>query len=155
MTCGGNPNQLMGGRRRRTGRKQRGGNFYGVFGGDPQLGSAGARYDAIANPAVNSATGGEISDYAMPGGGRRRRRGASKKRLTRRGGRKSRRVMPRRKRTMRGGANSYNAAATGYGFSNPEGFTTSGPAPVTGYNPRAGPFPGGAPVDAAGVSIVS
>jgi hypothetical protein len=119
----------MGGRRRRTGRKQRGGNFYGVVGGDPALGSAGARYDAVSNDPVDQ-SGAAIPEAVMPKvGGRRRRTG--KKRMTRRGGRKSRRVMPRRKRTMRGGASWYSPSVAGGAF---VGNGSAGLPNLTGYS---------------------
>ena len=132
---------MAGGRRRRSGkksRKMRGGNMYGVVGGDPQLGTAGARYDAVANLPVNSATGAVSNvDYGMAGGRRRRR--TSKK--SRKGGKHRR---GHKSRKMRGGM---TAGQVGYGFN---GTGEAGLAHAAGYNANVG----GAPTGADGVARV-
>ena len=81
------------------------GGMYGVD-VDPQLGSAGALYTNVGNPAVNPATGAVMPDYAMPGGGRRRKTTS----------RKGRRKSTRRRRTMRGGASYVGSANVGHGY---------------------------------------
>jgi hypothetical protein len=122
----------MGGRRRRTGRKQRGGNFYGFQGGIGGT-TAGAEWGAVPNAGARSdgtlvAGDGDLSANQL--GGRRRRR-TGKKRMTRRGGRKSRRVMPRRRRTMRGGASWYSPSVAGGAF---VGDGSAGLPNLTGYS---------------------
>jgi hypothetical protein len=131
MSCGGNPNQLMGGRRRRTGRKQRGGMGY-EFGGALD-GTNLPKWGGVENMAATPGgtlipNGGELQATQL--GGRRRRR-TGKKRMTRRGGRKSRRVMPRRKRTMRGGASWYSPSVAGGAF---VGNGSAGLPNLTGYS---------------------
>jgi hypothetical protein len=98
---------MMGGRRRRTSKRKtmKGGNMYG-FGVDQGIGSAGAARPAVANPAVNSATGAAIPEYTMPGGRRRRKTRKSRK-VTRKS---------RRRRTMRGGASYVGSANSGATF---------------------------------------
>jgi hypothetical protein len=115
--------------------------MYSVAGGDPQLGTAGALYTNVGNPAVNPATGGEIPDYTMPGGGRRRR-GTRKGR-----GRMSR--MSRRRRSMRGGASFAGAGQVGYGYA---GTGSGGLANVAGYSVHSAG--GGPSIGADGVSRV-
>jgi hypothetical protein len=87
----------------------RGGNFYGVVGGDSGLGTAGARYDAVPNTEVDH-SGNPVPDAVMRGvtGGRRRRTG-------KKGTRKSRRVS-RRRRTMRGGASYVGSPNSGASY---------------------------------------
>lgn len=132
---------MMGGRRRRSGkksRKMRGGNMYGVVGGDSQLGTAGARYDAVANLPYNSATGAASNvDYGMVGGRRRRR--TSKK--SRKGGKHRR---GHKSRKMRGGM---SVGQVGYGFT---GAGVGGLADAVQYNANVG----GAPTGADGVARV-
>ena len=101
----------------------RGGNFYGVVGGDSGLGTAGARYDAVPNTEVDH-SGNPVPDAVMRGvtGGRRRRTG-------KKGTRKSRRVS-RRRRTMRGGANYEGSANSGVSF---DGSGVAGTRDPVGY----------------------
>lgn len=129
---------LAGGRRRRTGRKQRGGMGY-EFGGALD-GTTLPLWGGVENMAATPngtliPNGGELQATQL--GGRRRRR-TGKKRMTRRGGRKSRRVMPRRKRTMRGGG-FYSSAGVGAGF---EGKGAGGFADYGGYASKVPPAGG-------------
>ena len=129
---------MMGGRRRRSGkksRKMRGGNFYGVVGGDPQLGTAGARYDAVANAGADPVTGAPVPEMY---GGRRRRRTSKK---SRKGGKHRR---GHKSRKMRGGM---SVGQVGYGFT---GTGAGGLADAVQYNANVG----GAPTGADGVARV-
>jgi len=131
---------MMGGRRRRTSKRKtmKGGNFYG-FDVDNQIGSAGAARPAVPNPAVNSATGAAIPEYATTGGRRRRR---SSRKGTKKGARRM-----RRRRTMRGGAGFYSIAGVGAGYA---GQGAAGLADYTGYSTK-GPVAGGSTQGADGV----
>lgn len=132
----------MGGRRRRSvkkTRKMKGGNFYSVVGGDPELGGAGARVDAVPNLGLNgNGTPVDGGDYMMPQLGARRRRTGKK---TRKGGRKSRASRASRKgrKTMRGGAGFYSIAGAGASYG---GQGIAGMADYGGYSTK-GPVTGG------------
>ena len=131
MSCAGGT--LYGGRRRtmKKTRKMRGGNFYGGV-SDPYLGSAGLRYDAVANAGADPVTGAPVPE--MYGG--RRRKGKGK-------GKKTRKGRGSRRRTMRGGANMVGSANSGASFA---GKGIGGMADYGGYaanvNGRGGPTQG-------------
>lgn len=120
---------MMGGKRRKSGkktRKMKGGMGYG-FGGT--IGTAGAQW--------NSSWGGEVTKAGVPvydtadrpavGGRRRKSRKASKK--SRKG----------KKRTMRGGAQWQSAAGVGYGYT---GSGSRGLADPTAYASKVPPAGG-------------